>query len=166
MTASMLEFGEMAMLNMNAGSTPRRSSAMRAQFEVEKTRMRVPVSLAVARNSPSALRSMARKAEECAGMMLTLPESSSTSWILPGDLPGKTTIFEPKQHRPRGLSAVSKTDVFVGGDENAYRWTLFCNATTIRDFVRRTRRTAVFSSSVIAAFCFASSQMTTFHNSQ
>ena len=62
-TATMAELGEIAMLKIYAGSTPRRSSAMRAQFEVEKTRIRVPASLAVARISPSGLISIARKAE-------------------------------------------------------------------------------------------------------
>ena len=62
-TASMVDRGEMAMLKMNAGSTPRLSSAILVQVAVEKTRTRVPVSLAVARYLPSLLRSMARRAE-------------------------------------------------------------------------------------------------------
>jgi len=124
-TASMLESGEMAMLKTNAGSTPRRSSATFVQFDVEKTRIKVPVSLAVANSCPSELRSIARNGDVCAGMMLTLPELSSTIWTFPGDRPGNATILEPKQHSPRVLSAVSNTDVFSGGDENLYRWTLF-----------------------------------------
>jgi len=72
-TASMLESGEIAILKISAGSTPRRSSAILVQLVVEKTLMSVPVSLAVARNCPSGLRSMARMADVCAGMMLTLP---------------------------------------------------------------------------------------------
>ena len=111
--------GEMARLKMKAGSTPRRYSARRVQLAVEKTRIRVPVSEAVAVRVPSALRSMARRGEVCAGIIETLPESSSTSWTLPGDLPGNATIFEPRHERPSGLSAVSKTDVFVGGEEKA-----------------------------------------------
>src|SRR4051794_17112052 len=113
----MVDDGDIAMLKINAGSTPRRSSAMRAQFEVEKTLMSVPVSLAVARISPSGLRSMARSGELCAGMILTLPESSSTSWICPCDRPGNVRSLEPRQHSPRGLSAVSKTESFDGGEE-------------------------------------------------
>ena len=117
-TATMLELGEMAMLKMKAGSTPRRSSAILLQFEVENTRIRVPVSLAVAKYCPSLLRSIARRAEACAGMMLTFPEPSSTSWTFPGDRPGNATILEPRQHIPRGLSAVSKMAVLSGGEEN------------------------------------------------
>ena len=118
-TASMVEEGDIDMLKTKAGSTPRRNSATRAQLAVEKTRIRVPVSLAVASSSPSGLRSIARKGDVCAGMMLTFPESSSTIWILPCERPGKATTFEPRQQRPRGLSAVSKTATFVGGEENA-----------------------------------------------
>ena len=78
-TARMELLGEMARLKMKAGSTPRRYSARRVQFAVEKTRIRVPVSEAVAMRLPSALRSMARRGEVCAGMIETLPDSSSTS---------------------------------------------------------------------------------------
>lgn len=78
-TASIVDDGDMEMLKTKAGSTPRRSSAMRAQFAVEKTRIKVPVSLAVARSSPSELNSIALKGELCAGMMLTFPDSSSTT---------------------------------------------------------------------------------------
>ena len=38
--------GEMAREKMAAGSTPRRSSEMRVQFEVEKRRIRVPWTVA------------------------------------------------------------------------------------------------------------------------
>ena len=117
-TASMLELGEMAMLKMNAGSTPRLNSASLVQLDVEKRRISVPVSLAVAKYLPSLLRSMARREDVWAGMMLTLPDSSSTSWAFPGDRPGNATTFEPRQQRPSGLSAVSKTDDFSGGEEN------------------------------------------------
>ena len=118
-TANMLELGDMDMLKMKAGSTPRRSSAMRTQLLVEKTRTRVPCSLAVARSCPSGLRSMARRGVLCAGMMVTFPDSSSTSCICPCDLPGKARSLEPRQHRPRGLSAVSKTEMREGGEEKA-----------------------------------------------
>src|ERR1700761_1243696 len=84
-TASIVDDGDIDMLKTKAGSTPRRSSATRAQLAVEKTRIKVPVSLAVASSSPSRLRSMARKGELCAGMMLTFPDSSSTICILPCD---------------------------------------------------------------------------------
>lgn len=110
--------GDIAMLKMKAGSTPRRSSASLAQFCVEKTRMRVPVSEAEARRVPSGERSRARRAEACAGMMLTLLVFSSTSWILPGERPGKARREVPRQQRPRWLSAVSKTARRVGGLEN------------------------------------------------
>ena len=58
---------------------------------------------------------MQRRAEVWAGMMDTLPDSSSTSWTLPGLRPGKETRDVPKQQRPSGLSAVSKTEDFSGG---------------------------------------------------
>ena len=119
MTASIVEDGDIEILKTKAGSTPRRSSAMRAQLAVEKTRIKVPVSLAVASSSPSGLRSIARKGDVCPGIMLTFPESSSTIWILPCERPGNATTFEPRQQRPRGLSAVSKTATFVGGEEKA-----------------------------------------------
>ncbi len=92
---------------------------MRAQFLVEKTRMRVPVSLAVARISPSELSSMARSGVPCAGMMLTFPVGISTIWTCPGVRPGKARILEPRQHRPSVLSAVSKMESFSGGEEKA-----------------------------------------------
>lgn len=117
-TARMLEFGEMAMLKIYAGSTPRRSSAILVQLAVENTRINVPVSLAVAKNRPSALRSIARRADVCAGMMLTLPDASSTSCTFPGDRPGNATILEPRQQIPKGLSTVSKMAVRSGGEEN------------------------------------------------
>lgn len=99
------------------------------------------VSLAVASTSPSGLKAIALNGDPCAGIMLTFPVPSSTSWTCPGVRPGKAMIFDPKQHRPRGLSAVSKTESFSGGDEKAYMWTLLCNATTIRDLERQTRLT-------------------------
>ncbi len=118
-TANMVEEGEMEMLNMKAGSTPRRSSAIRRQLLVEKTRTRVPCMLAVARSCPSGLKSMARNGVLCAGMMVTFPESISTSCTCPCDLPGKARSRVPRQHRPRGLSAVSNTETLEGGDEKA-----------------------------------------------
>ena len=48
-TASIELSGDMEMLKMNAGSTPRRNSAILVQLAVLKTRMSVPVSDAVAR---------------------------------------------------------------------------------------------------------------------
>lgn len=51
-TARRVFDGDIAREKIAAGSTPRRSSAMRAQFVVEKRRINVPVSLAVARISP------------------------------------------------------------------------------------------------------------------
>lgn len=62
-TASMLLSGEIDMEKMKAGSTPRRSSAIFVQLEVLKTRMRVPVSDAVARYLPSRERSILRRAD-------------------------------------------------------------------------------------------------------
>ena len=118
-TASMVEEGEMPRLKMNAGSTPRRSSATRAQLEVEKTRINVPVPLAVARSDPSMLKVMARRGELWAGMMLTFPDSSSTSWICPCERPGNATNLAPRQHKPKALSAVSNTEILDGGEENA-----------------------------------------------
>lgn len=119
------------------------------------------VSLAVARTSPSGLNAIALNGEPCAGIMLTFPVPSSTSWTCPGVRPGKATIFDPKQHKPKGLSAVSKTESFSGGDEKAYIWTLLCNATTIRDLERLTRLTWEQNSRVMTAFCFASSHIMT-----
>ena len=118
-TASMALEGDMEMLKMKAGSTPRRSSAIRTQLLVEKTRMRVPCSLAVARSWPSGLRAMALRGVLWAGMMVTLPDSSSTSCICPCDLPGNASSFDPRQQRPRGLSAVSNSEILDGGEEKA-----------------------------------------------
>lgn len=95
-------------------------------------------------------------------MMLMFPVSSSITCTCPGDLPGKASIFWPKQANPSGLSEVSKTDNFFGGDENANTWILFSSATMIRDLDRRTPSTEVRNSSVMAAFCFASSQITNY----
>ena len=118
-TANSVDDGEMARQKICAGSTPRRSSPMRAQFAVEKSRIRVPVSLAVARISPLGLMVMARRGLLCAGMMLTFPVSISTICTCPGVRPGKAMTWEPKQQRPKELSAVSKEDIFLGGEEKA-----------------------------------------------
>ena len=56
------------MLKMKAGSTPRRSSASLVQLSVLKTRIKVPVSEAVASRRPSRLRSMARRSAKGAGL--------------------------------------------------------------------------------------------------
>ena len=117
--------GEMAIEKITAGSTPLRNSPIRAQLPVENTRMSVPVSLAVASISPSGLISIAFSGVPCAGMMLTLPVAISTICTWPCVRPGKATTFEPRQQRPVELSAVSKTESFSGGDENAYMCTLF-----------------------------------------
>ena len=114
---------------------------MRAQFPVEKTRIKVPISLAVASISPSGLSSMALSGVPCAGIILTLPVPISTICTCPGVRPGKAITLEPKQQRPVGLSAVSKTESFSGGEENAYMCTLFCSATMMRDLERQTRLT-------------------------
>lgn len=92
---------------------------MRAQFVVEKRRIRVPVSLAVARISPLGESVMAFRGEPWAGMMLTFPVLISTICTWPGVRPGKAMILEPRQQRPDGLSAVSKEETFLGGEENA-----------------------------------------------
>ena len=81
---------------MRDGSTPRRNSPVRAQFEVENVRTSVPfhecqfrssvtskgarstVSLAVARVSPSELNAIAFRGVPCAGIILTFPVSIST----------------------------------------------------------------------------------------
>ena len=104
---------------------------------------------------------MALKGEPWAGMMLTFPVAISTICTWPGVRPGKATIFEPRQHIPSGLSAVSKTESFSGVAEKAYMCTLFCNATTIRDRDRFTRLTGDRNSRVMTACCLASSQMMT-----
>jgi hypothetical protein len=103
---------------------------------------------------------MARRGVLCAGMMLTLPVSSSTSWTCPGDRPGNAISFLPKQASPSGLSVVSKTESLCGGLEKANMCTLFSKATTMRDLDRRMPRTEVRNSRVMTAFCFASSQIT------
>ena len=102
---------------------------------------------------------MARKGVLCAGMILTLPVSSSTKCTWPGDRPGKASSFFPKQASPIGLSDVSNTESFSGGLEKAKICRLFNKATMIRVFDSRTPRTEVRNSRVITAFCFASSQM-------
>ena len=120
------------------------------------------ISLAVARTSPSGLISMALKGEPWAGMILMFPVLISTIWTCPGVRPGKATILDPRQHRPRGLLAVSNTDSFSGGEEKAQRCTLLCKATTILERDRQTRFTGERNSSVITACCFASSQIITY----
>lgn len=105
---------------------------------------------------------MARRGELCAGIMLTFPVSSSTICTCPGERPGKASNFCPKQASPIGLSVVSNTDSFLGGFEKAKIWMLFSKATTMRDFDKRTPRTEVRNSSVMTAFCFTSSQMTSY----
>ena len=152
----------MAIEKTAAWSTPRRSSPVRAQLAVENVRTSVPVSLAVAITSPSGLISTARRDEVCAGIMLILPVAISTSWTCPGVRPGKATTFEPRQHKPRGLFAVSYTESFSGGTENAYTCTLLCKAMTILDRERHTRLTGERNSKVITAFCFASSHIMTY----
>lgn len=89
------------------------------QHEMHRISRRT-VSLAVARTSPSGLKAIALNGALCAGIILTFPVPSSTSWTCPGVRPGKATIFDPKQHKPKGLSAVSNTESFSGGDEKAY----------------------------------------------
>lgn len=119
-------------------------------------------SLAVASTSPSGLKVIARRGVLCAGMILTLLVSSSTSWTCPGDRPGNAISFLPRQASPSGLSVVSKTDSFCGGLEKANMCMLLSKATTMRDLDRRMPRTDVRNSRVMTAFCFASSQMTSF----
>ena len=104
---------------MIAGSTPRRSSPRRVQLAAEKIRISVPVSLAVATISPSGLSSRAFRGVPWAGMMLTFPLPISTIWTCPGVRPGNAMILDPRQQSPFGLSAVSKTESFSGGDEKA-----------------------------------------------
>jgi hypothetical protein len=77
--------------------------------------MVLTVSLAVAKISPSRLISIALKEEPCAGIILTFPVDSSTSWTCPGVRPGNASVFAVKQQSPRGLSAVSKTAQSSGG---------------------------------------------------
>jgi len=67
--------------------------------------------------SPSGLISIALRDVVWAGTILTFPVSTSTSWTWPEVLPGKASNFEDRQQRPSGLSAVSDTDTFSGGDE-------------------------------------------------
>ena len=165
------------MENIIAASTPRRSSAILVLLLVENIRTRVPYqslveqtiypaldrldtfSLAVASNSPFGLSSSARRGELCAGMMVTLPVASSTSCTLPGVLPGKATIFSPRQQRPKGLSAVSKTYCFLGELANPYIWMLVCNAATILCLDSLAPKTEVRNSMVKATFRCPSSQM-------
>ena len=117
--------GDIAIEYTIAGSTPLRSSPIRAQLLVENTRIKVPVSLAVANISPFGLSSIALNGDACAGMMLTFPVAISTSCAWPGVRPGKAMILEPRQRSPEVLSAVSNLESCSGGNENAYRFTLF-----------------------------------------
>lgn len=177
-TASKVLDGEKEIENITAWSTPRRNSASFVQFPVAKIRTRVPcidvnnlliddcnvrvltASLAVASKFPSGLRAIARNGVLCAGMILMLPVSSSIIWTWPGDRPGKASTLLSRQASPKRLSEVSKTESFWGGLENAKTWTLFNRTVTIFDLERRTPRTEVRNSSVIAAFCLASSHIT------
>jgi len=79
----------------------------------------ITTSLAVAKTSPSGLISMALKGEPWAGIMLMFPVLISTIWTCPGVRPGKATILDPRQHRPSGLFAVSKTEIFSGAKAKA-----------------------------------------------
>ena len=65
------------------------------------------ISLAVASKSPSGLNCNVRRAEEWAGMMLTLPVDISTSWTCPVVRPGKAICREDSEQMPQGLFAVS-----------------------------------------------------------
>lgn len=73
------------------------------------------MSLAVANSSPSGLSWMALRGDEWAGMMLTLPDPTLTSWTCPGVRPGKARTLSEREQRPRELSAVSYTDTRLGG---------------------------------------------------
>lgn len=159
-TASKVLDGEKEIENITAWSTPRRNSASFVQFPVANIRTRVPASLAVASKFPSGLRAIARNGVLCAGIILMLPVSSSIIWTWPGDRPGKASNLLSRQASPKGLSEVSKTESFWGGLENAKTWTLFNKTATIFDLERRTPRTEVRNSSVMAAFCLASSHIT------
>lgn len=75
--------------------------------------------------------------------MLTFPVANSTSWTWPGVLPGNAMVLEVKQHKPKGLSAVSKADHNSGGLEKVYTRTLFCSATKICVLDNRTPCTDV-----------------------
>jgi len=108
---------------------------------------------------------MALKADPWAGMMLTFPVDSSTSWTCPGVRPGNTSVFEDRQQRPNGLSAVSKTAQRWGGSWNLYTWMLLWRATTICSFVNLTPRTVVRTGIWAVTFCLASSHMITFTRS-
>lgn len=127
-----------------------------------KSRQIHTTSLAVARTSPSGLRSIALSGDPWASIKLTFPLPISTICSCPGVLPGKASTREPKQQSPRGLSAVSNTDSFSGGEEKAYMWILFWRAMMILERDSRTRWTCVRNSSEMTAFCLRSSQIMTF----
>jgi hypothetical protein len=115
------------------------SRASEFYFKRLRARTKLTVSLAVARISPSGLSSRALRAALWAGIMLTFPRPVSTSCTCPGVRPGKASSREPKQQSPKGLSAVSKTESFSGGDEKAYTWILLLRVTTMRVRDKRTR---------------------------
>lgn len=69
----------------------------------------------MASRSPSGLSWIALRADECAGMILTLPVLTLTSWIWPGVRPGKAIALSDSEHSPRMLSAVSYTEIKLGG---------------------------------------------------
>src|SRR5690242_1767693 len=82
-------------------------------------------------------------ADECAGMMLTLPVAISTSCTWPGVLPGNAIRLVDRQHSPWGLLAVSYADTRVGGFANLKTRTLFCRTTTMRSLDSWAPRTGV-----------------------
>jgi hypothetical protein len=119
--------------NMVAGSMPLLNSPIFAVLLVLKTRINVPfrwvskdstmkvalcqqhtVSLAVASSPPSGLIVTALIADECAGMMLTVPVSSVTRLRWPGCRPGKAIIFSDIAQRPNRLSVVSCANLNSG----------------------------------------------------
>ena len=103
--------------------------------------------------------SRALRDDPWAGMMLTFPLANSTICTCPAVLPGKASVFAVKQHRPRGLSAVSKTAQRSGELLKLYTRILFCRATTMWVRDNLIPRTDVRTGSCMATFCFASSQM-------
>lgn len=73
------------------------------------------MSLAVANSPPSGLSWIAFRADECAGMILTFPVLTSTNWTWPGVRPGKAITLSDSEQRPITLSAVSYTEMRLGG---------------------------------------------------
>jgi hypothetical protein len=113
--------GDIAIEKIKAWSIPRRSSAMRAQLLVEKTNERPyvtmigqshcsssiggwihTVSLAVARTSPSGLRSIALRGDPWASIKLTFPLPISTICSCPGVLPGRPVLASPGSRDQEG----------------------------------------------------------------